>query len=176
MEQQRDFNKYKITSVSTQTCILNVFMDSFTIDKVKFEIVKYETKERIQCYMDFDDVLLLQEKISFNQLFKTEPQVNVHRGGTTKSKDTGKPVSRTMDFNLSDKWVFVKMAQGEGRLSDTGAIMPNGTPTLTLNIRVSYEDLRKLFLIVKSYIEAYLPGKVHRLIKEHQEEVRNLNQ
>lgn len=170
MEQQKDFNKYRITSASTKKAIFNVFMDSFPIDKVKFEIVYYETKERIKCYMDIEDVLLLREKISFNQLFKTEQKVVVSRGGVAKSKETGKPISRIMEFSLSEEFVFISMKQGDGVLSETGLIKPAGEPTTSLVIRVTFEDLRKMFITIDAHIKAYLAGKVNRLVKEAQEE------
>ena len=70
MDRTDNFEKYKITKASTNKVVTNVYMDSFGIEKVRFQNVNYKDKNSIDCYLEFEEVALLATDAASGRLFK----------------------------------------------------------------------------------------------------------
>lgn len=169
MKRTNEFEKFKIIKKSTNKAVLNVYLDSFGIEKVRFQLANYETKEKIDCYLEFSEVLLLAEQSVTGQLFKQMPRT-IHMGGKNHSEEYNGPLSRTMSLGMMGDKLFVNMQQGEGKLSETGLIIPNGQPKVKLGVGMSVQDFQEVLVTCKAYIQAYLPQMVIKLVKESHEQ------
>lgn len=169
MKRETLFDKQRIIQKSTQKLAFNTYFDSFGIEKVRFNIANYETKEQFDIYLEFSEVLLLAERAISGSLFKELMQgpKNVHLGGKTSSPEyDGAPLSRIMSFSLTGDYVFVTMTKGKGKLSETGAIMPDGQPDKKASFRMTVKDLQEVLVTSKAYVNAYLAHLVNRLLVE----------
>ena len=177
MNREDKFEKAKIFKASTNKVVTNVYMDAFPIEKVRFQNASYEDKKSISCYLDFSTVARIAADATSGRIFKLIEEDQYHRytvsmGGTKNGKD-GKPVSRMMYLGMSGDKLFINMQEGPGKLSSTGAIMPDGQPTLKVSVGMSKDDFREMFIFTHDCVNAYLGPMIHRLVKESEEERKN---
>lgn len=177
MDRTNQYEKGKIFKASTNKVVTNVYCDAFPIEKVRFQNASYEDKTSISCYLDFSTISRLAADATSGRIFKLieEDQYKkytVSMGGTKNGKD-GKPVSRMMTLGLSGDKIFINMQEGPGKLSSTGAIMPDGTPTSKISVGMSKDDFREMMMYTHDWVSAYLGPLVHRLVKETSEERKN---
>ena len=170
MNRNNSFNKFKIYSASTNKVVLDVYLDSFEIEKVRFKNSEYGGEKRtIDCYLDFADIALLADGITNMTLFKElgKGQKTIYRGGSKASKVyNGAPESRIMSLGMVGEKIFVNMTTGKGKLSATGAIMPDGPSDKKVSVGMDVETFKKMILLTHDYVNAYLCSFVNRLVKE----------
>lgn len=177
MKREDKFEKYKVTKVSTDKVVCNVYMDAFPIEKVKIQNCSYKSKDSINIYLDFPLISRLAADVTTGRLFKKIEadqyhKYNVHMGGTAKGPD-GKPISRRMDLGMSGEKIFINMSEGPGKLSDTGVIMPDGQSTTKVSVPMSIDDFRELILFTHDCVNAYLAHLVNKLVRESDEDRQN---
>ena len=176
MNRDDKFEKGKIYKASTNKVVCNVYMDSFPIEKVRFQNASYEDGSNISCYVDFTKIPRLAADVASGRIFKKIEEDQYHRytvtmGGKEDGKD-GKPESRIMYLGMKDDKIYVNMQKGPGKKSSTGLIMPDGQPTTKISVGMGIEEFREMILATHDWVNAYLGPLVHRLVKEC-EDARN---
>ena len=175
MNRNDQFERFKIIKVSTNKVVTNVYMDSFPIEKVRFQNVQYETKLSIDTYLDFSQVALLASDAASGRLFKQIEATNNHQliiqmAGTKKSKNyDGQPESRILSLGMSGDKIFINMSAGPGKLSQTGAIMPNGTPDRKVSVGMTIDDFRRMMVYTHDCVNAYLSSMIPQLVFESEQ-------
>lgn len=167
MKRTNEFDKTKLMQISTNKSVLNVYVDSFPIEKVRVQLTNYDTKQTVNTYIDFSTWLMLRDTAIVGRLFKElqQGQKTIHRGGKQSSPNyNGKPESKTVTLGMLKDKVFVNASSGQGKLSPTGAIMPDGNPTVKVAVSMTVEDLIGLFSYTGAAIEAYMPKIVKELL------------
>ena len=172
MKRNNEFNKYKIMNISTNKTVLNVYMDSFEIEKVRFNNANYETKEQINCYLDFPLLARLNSDVNNGRLFKqiqeqSNHQLTISMGGSASSKDyNGEPESRILSIGMLNNNIFVNMSKGKGKLNKTGLIMPDGSPTIKISVSMTIDDFRSLIIYTHDCVNAFLVKHINQLYSE----------
>jgi hypothetical protein len=62
------------------------------------------------------------------------------------------------------------MSVGKGKLSDTGAIMPDGKPDDKISVGMSVEDFRAKMIYTHDCVNAYLAHMVNKIVKQCNED------
>ena len=170
------FEKAKITKASTNKVVTNVYFDSFGIEKVRFQNANYADKKSIDCYLDFEEVALLAADAASGRIIKEleNGQKTISMGGSKSSKNyDGAPESRIFSLGKSGDKIFINMSRGKGKLTDTGAIAPDGAPDLKIGVSMPIEKFRSLMIYTNNWIQAYLTPFVNKLVKEVEEDRKN---
>lgn len=169
MDRKDKFEKIKITKASTNKVVTNVYFDAFGIEKVRIQNANYKDKISIDCYLDFEEVALIAADVSSGRLIKEldAGQKTISMGGSKSSKNyDGKPESRILSFGKSGDKIFINMSRGKGKITDTGAIAPDGAPDLKIGVSMPIEKFRSLFIYTNNWVNAYLAHYTNRLVKE----------
>ena len=176
MNRNDKFEKSKITKASTNKVVTNVYFDSFAIEKVRFQNANYAEKKSIDCYLDFEEVALLAEDAASGRLIKEleNGQKTVSMGGSKSSKNyNGAPESRIFSLGRSGGNIFINMSRGKGKLTDTGAIAPDGAPDLKIGVSMPIDKFRSLMIYTRDWVNAYLTPFVNKMVKEVEEDRKN---
>ena len=176
MNRTDKYEKGKISKASTNKVVTNVYFDAFNIEKVRFQNANYADKTSIECYLDFEDVAILATDAASGRLFKEleSGQKTITMGGSKSSKRfDGAPESRIMTLGRSGDKVFINMTAGKGRLSDTGLIVPDGTPDKKISVAMSIEKFRSMIIYTYDCVRGYLPHMINSLVRELEEDRAN---
>lgn len=179
MNRNDPYERFKITKVSTNKVVTNVYMDAFTIEKVRFQNANYETKQSIDVYLDFSQVSLLAADAISGRLFKQidaaeKHQLTVQMAGTKNSKNyNGQPESRILSLGLMGDKIFINMSAGPGKLSSTGAIMPNGPQDRKISVGMTIDDFRRMMSYTHDCVNAYLTQMIPQLVFESEQNRQN---
>lgn len=168
MNRNNDFNKTKIVSVSNGKAVVDVYADSFGIEKVKIVVSEYEgNKSSVDSYIEFSDFLRMAEQVKTKDIFKRIQAsggkgVDLYRGGTPASRskrEDGKAVSKILSMNMSSSsgTIFLNASKGPGKESGKGAIIPDGAPDAKVSVSLSYDDCLAMFMYTEMAVKAYLP-------------------
>jgi hypothetical protein len=165
----------KVTQVSTNVAVMSTWVSAFEIEQVKFQFFNYDTKERIDIYVSFEDWMRLTEDIRSGIIFKQiEASGNSFKatmGGSARStKYDGEPESRILTLGTSknkkgETVVYFNATSGKATIGKTGLLMPDGAPDQKIVVGSSIKDMKNLFLYTDAMIRAYLAKFVHTLIK-----------
>lgn len=169
------FEKIKITKVSTNKVCTNVYYDSFSIGKVRFQNANYNEKTKIDCYMDFEELAILATDVASGRIIKkleAGEKISFMTGSKSSKNYNGQPESRVLSFGISvkndgpevKKTIFFNMSRGKGKLSETGAIMPDGAPDLKIGVPMSVDKFRSMLIYTHDWVMAYLAGNVNQLV------------
>lgn len=173
MNRTDKYEKSKITKASTNKVVCNIYFDAFEIEKVRFQNASYADKKSISCYLDFETVALLANDAATGRLIKEldSAQKTISIGGSKSSKKyDGAPESRILSLGKSGDKIFVNMSVGKGKLSDTGAIMPDGKPDDKISVGMSVEDFRAKMIYTHDCVNAYLAHMVNKIVKQCNED------
>lgn len=173
MNRTDNFEKSKITKVSTNKVACNVYYDAFGIEKVRFQNFNYADKSSIDCYLSFEEVSLLATDAASGRLIKEleAGQKTVSMGGTKNSKNYGgQPESRILTFGKSGDKIFINMSRGKGKITETGAIAPDGAPDLKIGVPMSIDDFRAKLIFTDKAVCAYLAHMVNAIVRQCEED------
>lgn len=176
MDRTNNFEKSKITKASTNKVVTNVYYDAFGIEKVRFQNANYNDKTSIDCYLDFEEVALLATDAASGRLIKEleAGQKTISMGGSKSSKNyDGKPESRIFSLGKSGDKIFINMSRGKGKLTDTGAIAPDGSPDLKIGVSMPVEKFRSLMIFTHDAVNAYLAHMVNAIVRQCEEDRKN---
>ena len=176
MNRTDKFEKNKITKASTNKVVTNVYLDSFGIEKVRFQNANYADKTSIDCYLDFEEVALLATDAASGRLIKEleAGQKTVSMGGSKSSKNyDGAPESRIFSLGKSGDKIFINMSRGKGKITDTGAIAPDGAPDLKIGVSMTVDKFRSLMIYTHDCVNAYLAHMINALVKQSEEDRKN---
>ena len=178
MNRTDKFEKNKITKASTNKVVCNVWYDSFGIEKVRFQNAKYDgDRESIDFYVDFEDMALLAQDAASGRIIKEldKGPINLYLGGTKSSKNyNGGPESRVFSLGKSgegDKTkIFINLSRGKGKITETGAIAPDGAPDLKIGVPMTIDKFRSMMIYIHDWINAYLAHLTNALVKQCEQE------
>jgi hypothetical protein len=168
MKRKNEFDLNKIYEVSTSKQVISAYLDSFGIEKVHFKAFEYETKKNIDIYVDFATISLIANDIASGRLFKMvqDKGYQIVINGVPKSKNRdGKPESRKMYVASYKNKLYVNTSIGNGKVTETGAIIPDGEPDTKISVGMDYENFCRLFLYTHDVVRAYLPKMVIDMVK-----------
>ena len=169
MNRNDEFEKSKITKVSTNKVACNVYFDAFSIEKVRFQNFNYTDKTSIDCYLDFEDVALLAADAASGRIIKEleAGQKTLSMGGSKSSKNyNGSPESRIISLGRSGDKIFINMSRGKGKLGDKGQIMPDGSPDLKISVPMTIDKFRSMMIYIDNCICGYLPHMVNGIVMQ----------
>lgn len=176
MNRNDKFEKSKITKASTNKVVCNVYYDAFGIEKVRFQNMSYTDKTSIDCYLDFEEVALLAADSASGRLIKEleAGQKTISMGGSKSSKNyDGKPESRILSLGRSGDKIFINMSRGKGKITETGAIAPDGAADLKISVGMTIDKFRSLMIFTNQAVCGYLPHMVNKIVRECEEDRRN---
>ena len=171
MNRKDQFEKSKITKASTNKVVTNVYYDAFNIEKVRFQNANYKDKTSISCFLDFEEVALLAKDAASGRLIKQleAGQKTISIGGTEKSKNYPDGVeSRILTLGKSGDTIFINMSRGHGKVTDTGAISPDGAPDLKIGVSMPVDKFRSMMIFTHDAVNAYLAHMVNTIVRECQ--------
>lgn len=176
MNRNNDYNKTKITSVSTGKAVVDLYVDSFNIEKVRMVVSEYEGKKNsIDTYIEFSDFLRIAEQVKNKDIFKTIAKsngkgVDLYRGGLPASRskrEDKKAIAKVLNMNMSNTGtIFLNASMGPGKETDKGAIIPEGAPEAKISVSMSYDDCLAMFMYTELAIRSYLPVVFKSLFSE----------
>lgn len=169
MNRTDDFEKSKITKASTNKVCTNVYYDAFGIEKVRFQNFNYETKQNIDCYLDFEEVALLANDAANGRLIKEleTGTKTISMGGSKVSKNyDGAPESRIFSLAKSNANIFINMSRGKGKIGDKGQIVPDGPADLKIGVNMPIDKFRSMMIFTRDAVNAYLPHMVNGIVKQ----------
>ena len=169
MKRTSEFDKNKIYEVSTNKQVISAYLDSFGIEKVHFRAFEYETKKNIDIYVDFATISLIANDIATGRLFKMvrDKGYQIVINGVPKSKNRdGKPESRKMYVASYKNRLYLNTSIGNGKVTETGAIMPDGEPDTKISVGMDYENFCRLFLYTHDVVRAYLPKMIISMVEQ----------
>ena len=178
MDRKNPYEKGKIVKAATNKVITNVYMDSFPIEKVRFQNAEFQGDKRaINCYVDFSTMSRFAADVANGRIYKLIEEDKYGRYtvcmGGNKDGNNGKPLSRMMYIAVSGDKVFINMQEGPGKLSETGAIMPDGQPTTKIGVGIDKEVFREMILYTHDFVCAYLGPLSAKLVREIEEDRKN---
>lgn len=178
MNRKDDFEKIKITKVSTDKVACNVYFDAFGIEKVRFQNYKYEDKTYIDCYLDFEEVAILAQDAASGRLIKEleNGSKTISMGGSKNSKNyENKIESRIISLGKSGDKIFINMSRSKGKLGNNGLIVPDGEPDLKINVPMTIDKFRSMMIYTYDSVRGYLPHLVNKIVREIEEERNEYN-
>ena len=187
MNRNNQYDKYKITTIATKTVALDFMMDSFCIEKVRLQALKFDKsipiKQRlVSCYLDFETLFVLAEEMRNGKFFQKVKASSdegkpytISMGGTKKNSRYGDiPESKMIKVSLdkdNPKKMFLNLTLGKGKLSKTGLIEPDGKPEVNITVVTSPATFRDKIITCEKYAEGYLPNLVGSLMKDYKKEM-----
>ena len=187
MNRNNQYDKYKITTIATKTVALDFMMDSFGIEKVRLQALKFDKsipiKQRlVSCYLDFETLFVLAEEMRNGKFFQKVKASSdegmpytISMGGTKKNSRYGDiPESKMIKVSLdkdNPKKMFLNLTLGKGKLSKTGLIEPDGKPEVNITVVTSPATFRDKIITCEKYAEGYLPNLVGSLMKDYKKEM-----
>ena len=137
MNRNDKFEKSKITKASTNKVVTNVYYDAFGIEKVRFQNANYADK------------------------------TSISMGGSKSSKNyNGAPESRIFSLGRSGDKIFINMSRGKGKITETGAIAPDGSPDLKIGVGMTIDKFRSLMIFTHDAVNGYLPHMVNAIVRQ----------
>lgn len=170
MNRKTEYDKYKLASVSSKNAIVHTYADAFSIEKVRFQIVEYQTGAQQSFYIDFSQMALLATDSASGKLIaeirKSERGNKlIQRAGTSKSpKFDGKPEYRTVSIALKDDTVFLNIQSGIGEIIKNGAIKPTSHIDNKLSVAMTIDAFRTLMIYTNNCVNAYLSSFISNMV------------
>ena len=176
---ENEFEKIKITKASTNKVACNLYYDSFGIEKIKIQNFDYASKQSIDSYIDFEDVVRIAADCMSGKIIKDMEKAQAenkqyslgYKGSKSSAVYDGKPESRQITFGLSGEKIFINMTRCEGVVDpENGTIKPNPSrdknKDLKISVGVTIDKFRSMFLYADAWIKAYLSREVPALYDE----------
>lgn len=171
-KEMNDFEKAKITKASTDKAACNVYLDAFSIGRVRIENFDYKAKNKIDYYLEFEEIALLAADVTngklIRELDKGPKQISI--GGSQSSKNyDGAPESRILSFGKSGEKIFINITRGKGKLGDKKQIMPDGKPDLKISVGMPVDKFRSMLIYTHDTVNAYIATQIRARVTEVEE-------
>ena len=176
MRRKNALDNSKLIQISSKNSVIDVYVDAFPIERVKFRIADYNSPQTsIDIFMEFSDFLKVAHDAKTGDLFKmmaaNKQQLIIARGGTSPQKanrSDGNAESRIMSLGMLNDKIYFNASLGAGTTTDTGLIKPLGQPEKKVSAMMTIGDAKKLFIYTEAAINAYLPTIVNKLVEAGQ--------
>jgi len=188
MRRKNALDSSKLIQVSSKNSVIDVYVDAFPIERVKFRIADYGTPQTsIDIFMEFSDFLKVAHDCRTGELFNivrnSKQPVVITRGGSPAeraNRPDHKAESRILSLGMLNDKIYFNASVGPGNATETGLIMPAGPADKKVSAMTTIGDCKKLIFYTEAAINAYLPTIVNKLVeaseKTRQEFLKNSNQ
>lgn len=158
--------RIRIYSHVTQSTFFHI-EDALNIGKLRLFAGTYRRGQGSQQhafhFLDVEDA-----RVIFTALAYTRPGVS-HKEykGSVKQEANGRKevTSRVFAVQVKEDRVYLELRSGPGKLTNTGAIQPDGKAAVELTIPFKYYEVQRLALAVLAYVQAW---EVVRLLTHRQ--------
>jgi hypothetical protein len=165
MTNQSNPTRVRIHSHITQSRFLHV-EDALGIGtgKIRLFAGTYSRGQGMKAYvahfLDLADALVV-----FRALARGERRFAYKEYKGTPPQNGSAAVSRVLSIVVKGENVYVELKTGPGKLTNTGAITPNGKPEVEVNVSFKLYEARRMAACVLAYIHAW---DVMRMMCHHQ--------
>lgn len=162
MNRDSEYNATKLTSISNGKTIIDTYVDSFDIEKVKITVAELEgSKRRISMYIDFADFMRLTMQVKSQSYLinkiRTAGPLEICRGGNSRGSETN---ATSLTLGMSGEKLFFNAMQCPGTRTANGAIIPmqgiQDADRIKISVPSNYENCLSMFLYVEKAIDIYL--------------------
>jgi hypothetical protein len=147
--------RVRIYSHITQSRFLHV-EDALGIGsgKVRFFAGRYRRSEGTEAH-GFHFIDLADARVIFGALARGERGFSYKEYKGTPPQNGNGAVSRVLSIAVKDENVYIELKTGPGKLTNTGAITPNGPAKAEVNVGFKLYEARRMAASVLAYIHAW---------------------
>jgi hypothetical protein len=162
MNTQSNPTRVRIYSHITQSRFLHV-ADSLSIGKVRLFGGNYRKGAGMSSYAHAF-VSIADARVIFGALARGEQGFRHKEYKGTPPRNGSNAVSRVLSVTIKGENVYIELKTGPGKLTNTGAIKPDGKPTVEVNVGFKLYEARRMAASVLAYIHAW---DVMRMMYHH---------
>ena len=146
-------SRVRIHSHVTQSKFLHV-EDSLQFGKLRLFAGTYRRDNGMQehCHHFID---LPDARVIFSALARGEQRFEHKEYKGTPPKNGDPAISRVLSVKVKGQSVYIELKTGDGKLTPTGAITPNGAEKTAVNVTFKLAEARRLGATVLAYIRAW---------------------
>ncbi len=155
MNNQSKPKRVRIYSHITQSRFLHI-EDSLSLGQGKLRLFggTYRKNEGMGAYSNaFVDIA--DARVIFGALARGEQNFRHKEYKGTPPQNGNKAVSRVLSIAVKGENVYIELKTGPGKLTNTGAITPNGKATVEVNVSFKLYEARRMAAEVLAYIHAW---------------------
>lgn len=153
MTNQSSPTRVRIYSHITQSRFLHV-EDTLAIGKLRLFGGNYRKGEGMNAYANaFVDIA--DARVIFGALARGEQGFSHKEYKGTPPQNGGTAVSRVLSIAVKGENVYIELKSGPGKLTNTGAITPNGPAKVEVNVGFKLYEARRMAASVLAYIHAW---------------------
>src|SRR5690606_3621701 len=142
MTNQPNLTRVRIYSHITQSRFLHV-EDALAIGKLRLFGGNYRKGEGMDAYANaFVDIA--DARVIFDALAHGEQGFNHKEYKGTPPQNGNGAVSRVLSIAVKGENVYIELKTGPGKLTNTGAITPNGKPEVEVNVGFKLYEARRM--------------------------------
>ena len=153
MTNQPHTSRIRIYSHIIQSRFLHV-EDALAIDKLRLFAGNYRKGHGMNsyahAYVDIADA-----RIIFAALARGEQGFRHKEYKGTPARKNRAAISRVLSVVVQGENVYMELKSGPGKMTDTGAILPNGRSTVEVNVGFKLYEARRMAASVLAYIHAW---------------------
>ncbi len=155
MNTQSNPTRVRIHSHITQSRFLHV-EDVLSIDKIRLFAGSYRKGHGVNAnghahhFIDLADA-----RVIFSALARGEQGFAHKEYKGTPPQKGGTAVSRVLSIAVKGENVYIELKTGPGKLTNTGAITPNGPAIAEVNVGFKLYEARRMAISVLAYIHAW---------------------
>ncbi len=155
MNNQPKSTRVRIHSHITQSRFLHV-EDALTIGRGKLRLFagRYRRSAGMEAHV-FHFLDLSDARVIFDALARGEQGFRYKEYKGTPPRDGKTAVSRVLSIAIKGENVYVELKTGSGKLTNTGAITPNGPAKVDVNVGFKLYEARRMAAEVLAYIHAW---------------------
>lgn len=137
----------------TQSRFLHI-EDALGIGKLRFFAGAYERNKGAKS-LTFHFLSVADARVVFGALLCAEPQFTYKEYKGSPPQNGKAAVSRVLSVTTKGENVYIELKTGPGKLTNTGAITPNGQPTAEVNVAFKTYEARRMAATVLAYLHAW---------------------
>ncbi|MCI0395982.1 MAG: hypothetical protein L0332_27055 [Chloroflexi bacterium] len=155
--------RVRIYTHVTQSRFLHV-EDALNIGKVRLFAGNYRRGEGMDSHA-YHFIDLADARVILGALARSEAGFS-HKEYKGTPPQNGRPaVSRVLSVAVKGENVYVELKTGPGKLTNTGAIAPNGPAVVEVNVAFKLYEARRMATAVLAYLEAW--DVLRMLVNQH---------
>ncbi|NKQ37559.1 MAG: hypothetical protein HF973_18340 [Chloroflexi bacterium] len=162
MNNPSNSTRVRIYNYLTQSRFLHI-EDSLVINKVRLFAGTYRKSKGMSTYANAF-VNIADARVIFGALARGEQGFRHKEYKGTPPRNGKAAVSRVLSVAVKGENVYVELKTGPGKLTNTGAITPNGKATTEVNVGFKLYEARRMAAEVLAYIHAW---DVMRMMYHH---------
>ncbi|MCA9872127.1 MAG: hypothetical protein KC441_00670 [Anaerolineales bacterium] len=153
MTNQSNPTRVRICNHITQSRFLHV-EDALAIGKVRIFAGRYRRSEGTEAH-GFHFIDLADARVLFKALARGEQGFRHKEYKGTPPQNGNSTISRVLSIAVKGEKVYIELKTGPGKLTNTGAITPNGPAKVEVNVGFKLYEARRMAASVLAYIHAW---------------------